>query len=128
MSDSASDQPTHYERIGGTPAVRTAVDQFYDRVLDDPALVGYFDGVDVDRVKDHQVVLIGSLLGGPETYTGRTLEVAHRGLGITAADYGKVGDHLVGVLEDLGAPDDTVAAIKDALASVEPDIVAAPAG
>ena len=128
MSDSASDQPTHYERIGGTPAVRTAVDQFYDRVLDDPALVGYFDGVDVDRVKDHQVVLIGSLLGGPETYTGRTLEVAHRGLGITAADYGKVGDHLVGVLEDLGAPDDTVAAIKDALASVAPDIVAAPAG
>jgi hemoglobin len=127
MSDTASDQPTHYSRIGGAPAVRTAVDQFYDRVLDDPALVGYFDGVDVDRVKDHQVLLIGSLLGGPETYTGRTLEVAHRGLGITPEDYGKVGAHLVGVLESLGAPDDTVAAVKDALASVEPEIIAAPA-
>ena len=128
MSDTASDDHTHYERIGGAPAVRTAVNQFYDRVLDDPALVGYFDGVDLDRVKDHQVLLIGSLLGGPEAYTGRALEAAHRDLGITPEDYGKVGAHLVGVLEGLGAPGDTVAAVRDVLVSVEPDIVAPPAG
>ncbi len=121
------DPPSHYDRIGGIDTVRTAVDLFYDRVLADPDLAGYFEGVDVDRVKGHQALLISSLLGGPEEYTGRALGVAHQGLGITDEHYDKVVTHLVGVLEGAGVPDDTVDAVKGAVTAVKPDIVDAPA-
>ena len=63
-----SEQPavaTYYERVGGNAAVTGVVDQFYDRVLADPELVAYFDGVDVGHVKRHQVLLISSVLRGP---------------------------------------------------------------
>ncbi|BCJ62645.1 hypothetical protein Jiend_60670 [Micromonospora endophytica] len=38
---------SHYTRIGGAGAVKAAVDLFYDRVLGDAELAGYFAGVDM---------------------------------------------------------------------------------
>jgi hemoglobin len=114
---------THFDRIGGTPAVREAVDRFYTRVLDDAELAPYFTDADVGAIKRHQVLLLSQVLGGPQGYDGRELGEAHRGLGITEAHYDRVVDHLVAVLVELDAPEDTIAAAGEIVAGVRADIV-----
>ena len=114
---------SHYQRLGGIDAIRPVVDEFYDRVLADSELAPYFARLDVARIKRHQVLLLASMLGGPHTYAGRSLAVAHRGLGITSAHYNRVVTHLRAVLDDAGVPDDIVAAISDAVAAAKADIV-----
>jgi hemoglobin len=117
---------SHYDRLGGAEAIRAAVDKLYLRILRDDRLAPYFSGVDVARVKRHQVLLLCALLGGPQTYDGRSLYEAHRGLGITPADYDRVVDHLEDVLVAAGAPEGTLVAVSDALVGAKPEIVEVP--
>lgn len=63
-----------FDSIGGTDAVAVAVDQFYERVCADPDLEGYFDGVDVKRLKSHQRSFIAAAIGGSEIYRGGRCE------------------------------------------------------
>ena len=51
--------------LAGGPAVSAVVNDFYERVLGDPQLVPYFEGVDMARLKRHQVLLVTQVLGGP---------------------------------------------------------------
>ena len=97
-----------YDDIGGAPAVRAALDAFYPRVLADTTLSPFFTGVDIERLKRTQEGFFAMALGGPNTYTGRSLPDAHartrqRGLN------DDVFDHFLtvfkGVLVDLGVPD-----------------------
>jgi hemoglobin len=114
---------SHYDRMGGAPTIREAVDRFYALVLADSDLVGYFAGSDVAKVKRHQVLLLTQVFGGPTAYEGRDLGEAHRGLGITDAHFDKVVELLVSVLVELGADDDAIAAAAAVVAGVKPDIV-----
>jgi hemoglobin len=88
MAADSTDTPTtpesHYDRVGGQPAIREVVEQFYARVLADEELAPYFVDADVTQVKRHQVLLLSQVLGGPAEYDGRDLGEAHRGLGITS--------------------------------------------
>jgi hemoglobin len=116
---------SNFELIGGTPAVKEAVRRFYDRLLADPELASAFDGVDLGTLKRHQVDLLSMVLGGPSNYTGRDLGEAHAGMGITAETYGKVGAHLVAVLEELSVPQHVIDSVVETLTSVSPQIVTA---
>jgi hemoglobin len=115
-----------YDRLGGFDGIRAAVDELYTRILQDSDLAPYFAGVDVARVKRHQVLLLCSLLGGPETYDGRALGTAHSGLGITSADFDRVVAHLEAVLDAAGAPAGTIVAVTDTLAGAKGEIVEVP--
>jgi hemoglobin len=44
-----------YDAIGGSESVRVAVEQFYERVLADPELTGYFGHTDLGRLKAHHI-------------------------------------------------------------------------
>lgn len=129
-ADAADSPPTHYDRVGGRPAITEVVERFYARVLDDDDLSPYFDDADVAAVKRHQVLLLSQVLGGPKEYDGRDLGEAHRGLGVTSDHYDKVVSHLVAVLVELGADDELLEAAGGVVAGVKDDIVesAAPAG
>ena len=48
------------------------------------------------------------LLGGPDNYTGRPLDEAHDGLGITHDDLAAVISHLAAAMKAAGAADDIV--------------------
>jgi len=112
-----------YEKIGGGPAVREVVDAFYTDVLGDTDLKPYFDGIDMARLKRHMVVLLCSVLGGPEGYRGRELGEAHKNLGISDEHYAKVGDKLVTALRDHNAGEDVVQHVTTVLNQVRPSIV-----
>lgn len=114
---------TDYERVGGADAVTTVVQLFYERVLADPELSGYFTGVDISRLKRHQVLLISQVLGGPAEYDGRDLRDAHAGMSITSDHYARVFGHLVAVLHDAGVEAEIIGRVGTELAGAERDIV-----
>ncbi|MEU4564263.1 group 1 truncated hemoglobin [Actinoplanes sp. NPDC023936] len=115
---------TLYSRIGGGPAVGLAVDALYRVLLSDDRLAGYFDGIDLDRLKRHMSALLSQVLGGPADYTGRALRAAHARLAVTQAHYDLVGAYLVGVLAGLDVDDEVIASVRKVLAGVSADIVA----
>jgi hemoglobin len=115
-----------YDSIGGAPAVRAAVDDFYARLLADRQLAAFFTGTDLQRLKVHQRAFIAAAIGGPEIFTGRELAFAHAGLGIGDGDFDAVVGHLVGTLTALGVPENTIGQIGEALAPLRGAIVTAP--
>jgi hemoglobin len=119
-------EPSFYSQLGGAPVVAEAVDRFYRRVLDDEQLRPYFDGVDVARLKRHQAALLTNVLGGPDAYGGRDLATAHSQMGITEADYQRVGDHLVAVLEEMNAGPAVIEHVAQTLVAVSEQVIAHP--
>ncbi|WP_326558327.1 group I truncated hemoglobin [Micromonospora sp. NBC_01796] len=112
-----------YERIGGAVAVQAAVRIFYERVLAEPDLAGYFETVDMAAQRRHLGAMLTVLLGGPDAYAGRGLAQAHQGLGIPSAHYARVGAHLLATLMWLDVPADVVDHIRETLAQVESQVV-----
>ncbi|MEV0329930.1 group 1 truncated hemoglobin [Micromonospora echinospora] len=116
-----------YDSIGGAPAVQAALEDFYARVLADPTLVSYFDGVDMRRLKAHQRSFLTAALGGAEIYAGRDMAAAHGRLAVTDEAFDAVVGHLVDTLTGLGVPAETITEIGAELTPLRQDIVTSPA-
>lgn len=114
---------SHYQRIGGAAAVKAAVELFYDKVLADPELAGYFTEVNMPEQRRHLALMLAVVLGGPNEYAGRGLAEAHRPLNIPPAHYAMVGQHLTATLSELGAPADIVADVQVVLGQVQDQVV-----
>jgi hemoglobin len=112
-----------YEAIGGEPALVAVVDDFYVRVLADPALSGFFAGVNMAKLKGRQVEFFAAALGGPDFYRGAGMREVHAGRGISQADFDRVAAHLVAALAAAGVPAETVARIAAAVMPLADDIV-----
>lgn len=115
---------SHYERIGGAASVKAAVQLFYERVLVDPDLVGYFEKIEMEEQRRHMVLMLTTVLGGPNNYAGRGLPEAHQPLNIPVEHYAKVGGHLIATLTQLGVPADILDDVRGVLASVQDQVVA----
>ena len=114
-----------YEALGSYPGIRRAVDGFYDRIAADPALAGFFTGVDQVALRGHQVDLLVDVAGGPRRYTGRALAAAHHGLNITDADFDRVLGHLNAALVEAGAEDGTIRGVLTAIEARRGEVVGA---
>ncbi len=112
-----------YEELGQEHGIRTAVDDFYRRVLADPALQSYFQNSDMNRLRAHQAKLLVQVTGGPVEYDGRDLATAHQSLDIAPQDFDRVVGHLASTLTDLGVEQATIAQVGAALAAHRDDIV-----
>lgn len=116
---------SYYARIGGAASVKAAVDLFYDRVLSDGELAGYFAGVQMEEQRRHMVLMLTAVLGGPDNYRGRSLVEAHQPLKIPPAHYALVGAHLIATLTQLGVPGEILDHVRTVLGQVEDQVVAA---
>ncbi|MBM0237351.1 group 1 truncated hemoglobin [Micromonospora sp. ATA32] len=115
---------SHYERIGGASSVKAAVELFYDKVLADPELAGYFSNVDMVGQRRHLALMLTVVLGGPNEYSGRGLAEAHQPMNIPLEHYVKVGEHLTATLVELGVPADIIGDVQGVLAQVQDQVVA----
>jgi truncated hemoglobin YjbI len=115
---------TLYDSLGAEVGIRTVVAGFYDRVVNDPKLAGYFASVDMSELRRHQVQFLSSATGGPKQYSGRTLSEAHRNLNITDDAFDAVVVHLVQCLTDAGVAKDLIDEVVGALAPLRSDVVA----
>jgi hemoglobin len=116
-----------YDSLGQQAGITAAVDQFYVRVLADPTLSHYFDGADVDKVKEHQVGLLSTVSGGPQVYSGRSMELSHRHLGVTEQAFDTVVGHLADTLDHLGVEPDVRDQVAAVLVAQREHIVTVPA-
>ncbi|MGI9824234.1 group I truncated hemoglobin [Agromyces sp. Marseille-Q5079] len=112
-----------YTAVGGAPAITAVVNRFYDLVVADERLAGYFEGVEMVRLKRHQVALVSQVMGGPVEYEGRELRAAHEGMGISSDDFAVVVGHLVTALTEAGVPSEIIGRVGVALGGTEADIV-----
>lgn len=119
----APEAPSDYSAVGGGPAIAAVVDRFYQLVLGDDRLRGYFDGVEMVRLKRHQVALVSQVMGGPVSYEGRDLREAHVGMNISSEDFGAVAGHLVAALTEAGVGSDIIDRVVTTIAGTEADIV-----
>ncbi|HEY6277770.1 MAG TPA: group 1 truncated hemoglobin [Streptosporangiaceae bacterium] len=117
-------QASIFDRLGGAPAVAGATEVFYRKVLADPRLCRYFDGVDMDRQIAKQTAFLTMALGGPNSYTGRDLRTAHASLaGLSDEHVDLVIGHLAETLRELGVGEDDIAAAGAVAASVRDDVL-----
>jgi hemoglobin len=59
---------TIYERIGGEPALKQLVEQFYSRVQKHPLLAPLFPE-NIQPVSDKQILFLSQFFGGPSLYS-----------------------------------------------------------
>ena len=91
-ADSLS-QPSLYERLGGSYAIATVVDDFIERLLvndelnANPAVKASRDRVPKAGLKFMVTLMVCEVTGGPEKYTGRNMKDAHAHLNISAAEW-----------------------------------------
>ncbi len=113
-----------FDRLGGPPAITAATEIFYRKVLADPLLAPYFDGVNMDQQVAKQAAFLTMALGGPNRYSGRDLRTAHAGLaGLSDTHVDRVIGHLARTLGELGVADDDIAAAGAVAASVRDDVL-----
>jgi methyl-accepting chemotaxis protein len=99
---------TLFERIGGAGAVEATVDRFYGKVLADPFVSPFFEGIPMPRQQRMLASFVAAAFGGPDPYEGRDVIEVHRGLGITPAHMDAVLGHLVATLTELGVPQELI--------------------
>jgi hemoglobin len=115
---SAQEGPSLYERLGGVYSIATVVDDFIDRIMVDPRLNA---NPRVDEAH-HRVppagfkYLVTEMLcwaaGGPQRYTGRSMEESHRDLLIAAGEWQAFMDDLQQTLDKFKVPDAEQAEIR----------------
>lgn len=97
-----------YERIGGERVMAPLIAAFYERVLADPELRPFFEGVDMGTLRRMQHEFFAAALGGPLRYTGRPLAEVHAGLGIRPRHLQRFLDHLLETLKGHELAEDDV--------------------
>lgn len=105
------EKDTLFERIGGAAAVGAATELFYKKVLDDPLLKPFFEGVNMKRQLSKQKAFLTLAFGGPNRYKGKSLGEAHAKLveqGLNDSHFDAVMGHLGGTLTELGVPEDLI--------------------
>jgi hemoglobin len=120
MSDSL------YDQIGGAAAVDAAVDLFYEKVLADAAINGFFNAVDMKKQRSQQKAFLSMVFGGPNAYEGKDLRSAHAPLvakGLGDLHFDAVAKHLQATLDQLNVPDDLKAQVMAIAGSVRDDVL-----
>ena len=103
----AAQQPdTLYKRLGGYDAIAAVVDNFVPRLVKDPMLGKYFvhSQDTLMQIRQLAVDMICAATGGPCVYIGRDMKTAHKGLGISAAEWDATVTHLVATLDQFKVP------------------------
>ena len=119
-------QPSLFERLGGAEAVKAAVKGFYDKVLADDRVNGFFEGVDMDRQRRMQTGFLTFAFGGKSGYDGKSLRAAHAHLvakGLNDTHFDIILEHLGATLKELGVKDELIQEVVDVANTVRNDVL-----
>jgi len=118
---------TLFQKLGGKEAVEAAVDRFYTRVLADERIRHFFDGVDMERQRQHQKLFLTYAFGGAPNYPGRSMREAHRHLvekmGLNDSHFDAVVEDLALTLEEMGVESALIQEVAAIAESVRADVL-----
>ena len=88
-----------YQRLGGSIGITRIVDDLVAAHLANPAVNARFANVkDLDHLKRMACEFFCAGAGGPETYTGKDMLAAHKGMNISEQEYLAVMDDVVSAM------------------------------
>ena len=120
-------EPSLFEKLGGKPAVETAVDNFYDKIMADSRINHLFDGVDMKRQRAKQKMFMTYAFGGAPNYSGLSLRKAHERLvkekGLNEDHFAAVAENLQTTLEELNVPANLVEEVMTIVGSTKDDVL-----
>src|SRR6267378_7060587 len=129
MSTEQQPQATLYERLGGIYSIATVVDDFIDRVMNDPRL----NANPAVKEAHHKVPpagfkylvteMVGWAAGGPQKYTGRSMRESHDHLNITPKEWEAFMDDFQQTLDKFNVAVAEQAELKAIVNSTYGDIV-----
>ena len=124
----AEKEKSLYSRLGGKKAITAVVDEFVGRVAADKRINMYFAATasDPKRLKMFKGNLVDQICeagGGPCKYKGKDMKTAHKGLGITTADFNALVEDLVGALDKFNVGQHEKDQLLGALGPMKADIV-----
>ena len=88
-----------YDRLGGKDAITAVVNDFVTRVGADTRINKFFAKTDLDHLKMELVNQICEASGGPCKYTGKSMKDAHKGMGVSGADFNALVEDLTAALD-----------------------------
>lgn len=113
------DMRSLYTRLGGAEGIRRIIDDVIAAHLCNPVVSERFrKAEDLERLRSKAWEFFCAGAGGPETYTGKDMISAHKGMNITEAEYDAVTDDILSALKKNRIDDATardVTAILDSL-------------
>jgi hemoglobin len=121
--------PSLYKRLGGYDAIAAVTDEFIAKFAADKSLSRYLVGLsDSSKARLRQLVVdqICAATGGPCLYIGRDTKTAHKGLGITEADWTASVKILTDALDKFKVPAKEKDEFLNIVSSLKPDIVEKP--
>jgi hemoglobin len=111
---------TVYDQIG-REFIEQAISEFYRRAFDDVLIGHFFFHSDLNHIVAQQIQFVSALLGGPSSYQGKPLKLAHKPFLIRPVHFSRRQVLMRDVLNDLGLAPDLVQswlAIEDQFRSV----------
>jgi len=117
---------TLFAKLGGAGAVDAAVDIFYRRVLNDPYVVPFFEGVDMEKQAAKQKAFLTMAFGGPNNYTGKDMREGHRHLikmGLNDTHFDHILMHIRSTLAELGVGKDLITQVIAVAESTRDDVL-----
>lgn len=117
-----------YSRLGGKKAITAVVEEFVNNCAGDTRINKFFADTAKDKkrlakFKKNLVNQICQASGGPCKYTGKDMKTAHKGMGITDADFGALVEDLVKALNKFNVGATEQKELLGALGGMKGDIV-----
>ena len=116
-------KPSLYQQFGGQPGIEALVEELLVRILEDERINRGFAEVDILNLNDRLVEQLCVEVGGPCTYTGRSMAESHAGLGLGEADFNALVEDLVDAMQARGIPRTAQNQLLERLARMHGDIV-----
>jgi hemoglobin len=126
------DKPPLYDRLGGVYNIATVVDDFIDRVMNDPRLNANprvdeaHHRVSAAGFKYYVTEMVCWAAGGPQKYSGRSMGDSHRHLMITNQEWQAFMEDLQLTLDKFAVPQPEQEELRAIVESTKEAIVVTP--
>ena len=117
---------TLFDRIGGNDAVSAAVDIFYDKVISDDHINGFFEGVDMSKQMRKMKSFLSYAFGADTPFHGDSMRVAHERLvkqGLNDSHFDAVKNHIDTTLKELNVAEPLINEVLDITESTRNDVL-----
>jgi hemoglobin len=113
-----------YDRLGGAAGITAIVSDAVDNHLNNPVVSPRFRAsTDIPRAKRLAAEFFCAGAGGPETYSGKDMRAAHRGMNINEQEYLAVIDDVMAALAKHKIDDATCKDVLSILYSLKGEVL-----
>jgi hemoglobin len=122
----AQEKKSLYARLGGYDALAAVTDDFIGNLANDKLVARFLTGLSDDskvKLRQHVIEFLCDVTGGPCHYSGRDMKTAHKGLGITGADWDASVKDLTMTLDKFKVPAQEKSEVLGAISGLRKDIV-----